>query len=237
MKDRAARRDHRVCIRNSTLATSRFCAGLPLSAQVMAGFKNPASVEAGHGRSRNSSINRPPSADHAGQRDDAGRVSEPEDDHPLLAQARRAVEVTIEALTVYRRALEAEPAAADEPPKIVQALGLLTTALVDELTRLYVGDGRDSEDLLDEAEAVVASLGATPAGFATSIDPQYYARMKRATAIMLARLWATGRLMGPVPIEAWPSAELARLLLPAVEHHADAISLEDELDRLDDDND
>lgn len=49
---------------------------------------------------------------------------------------------------------------------------------------------------------------------------------------MLARLWATGRLLGPVPIEAWPSAELARLLLPAVERHADAISVEYELDRL-----
>jgi hypothetical protein len=62
--------------------------------------------------------------------------------------------------------------------------------------------------------------------------------MRRATAIMLARLWSTGRLLGPLPIEAWPSAELARLLLPAVERHADTISVEYELDQLsgDDDN-
>jgi hypothetical protein len=161
-------------------------------------------------------------------------VSESEDDYPrVLAEALHTVNATIDALTTYRRVLEeAEPATADERRRLVQTGGLLATTFVDELTRLYVGDGRHSDDLLDEAEAVVNELGATPAGFATSIDPEYYERMKRATAIMLARLWATGRLLGPVPVEAWPSAELARLLLPAVEHHADAISVEDELDQL-----
>ncbi|MFI0454530.1 hypothetical protein [Actinomadura sp. 6N118] len=159
-------------------------------------------------------------------------MSESDDDY-RLAEVRRAVDGAIDALTAYRRVLDAgrhhEPAALG---KLVQAGGLLATTLVDDLTRLYASDGLDGHDLLDAAEAVVNELGTAPTGFATSIDATYHERMKRATAIMLARLWSTGRLLGPVPIEAWPSAELARLLLPAVEQHADAISVEDEIDRL-----
>lgn len=99
-------------------------------------------------------------------------MSEFEDGYPLvLAEARRVVDAAIDALTAYRRVLEAERAMAAEHRKLVQVVGLLATTVVDDFTRLYVGDGRGADDLLDEAEAVVASLGAEPAGFATSIDP------------------------------------------------------------------
>lgn len=78
--------------------------------------------------------------------------------------------------------------------------------------------------MLDQAQAVVEGLGAAPAGFATSVDEQHrHARMKKATAVMLVRLWVTGRLLGPIPAEAWPNTELARLLLPAIERYADVV--------------
>ncbi|MEV3927720.1 hypothetical protein [Actinomadura coerulea] len=165
-------------------------------------------------------------------------MSEFEDDlRARLVEASLAVEGAIDALSGYRRVLNAAgrrpvPDTAAALGKFVQGAGLLATTLADNLTRLYADDDLSGDDLLNEAEAVVYDLGAAPDGFAPSIDPADHERMRAATAIMLARLWSAGRLLGPVPYQAWPSAELARLLLPVLEQHAEALSVEDELDRL-----
>jgi hypothetical protein len=107
----------------------------------------------------------------------------------VMAETKLAVEFTIHALTAYRRTLEeAKPVTPRERRELVRIGGLLTITLVDELTRVYAGDDIGGDDMLDQAQAVVASLAAPPAGFTTSVDERYHARMKTATADMLARL-------------------------------------------------
>ncbi|WP_406423840.1 hypothetical protein [Streptomyces sp. NBC_01589] len=53
--------------------------------------------------------------------------------------------------------------------------------------------------------------------------------LKAAAAKTLARLWITGYLLGPVPTDAWPNADLARIILVALEHHADDRTLAEDL--------
>lgn len=170
-------------------------------------------------------------------------MSEFEDDlRARLAEASLAVEEAINALSAYRRVLNAAgrhpvPATAAALRKFVQGAGLLASTLADDLTRLYADDALSGEDLLNQAETLVHGLGAASAGSAPGIDPGDHERVRASAAIMLARLWSAGRLLGPVPYQAWPSAELARLLLPTLQQHADVLSVEDELDRLHGDTD
>ena len=49
---------------------------------------------------------------------------------------------------------------------------------------------------------------------------------------LLARHWLTGMMLGIHDVDAWPNAELVRLLLPAIQQHADVITLDWELDRI-----
>ena len=49
---------------------------------------------------------------------------------------------------------------------------------------------------------------------------------------LLARHWLTGMMLGIHNVDAWPNTELVRLLLPAIEQHADVITLGWELDRI-----
>uniref|UniRef100_UPI003F4926E7 hypothetical protein n=1 Tax=Actinomadura sp. CA-154981 TaxID=3240037 RepID=UPI003F4926E7 len=170
-------------------------------------------------------------------------MNEFEDDlRARLAAASLAVEDAIDALSSYRRILNAAgrrpmPSTAAALGKLVQGAGLLATTLADDLTRLYADDGLSGEDLLDAAEAIVHELGAGSTGSAPGIDPDDHEPAKAAAAIMLARLWSTGRLLGPIPHQVWPSTELARILLPTLQRHADNLSVEDELDRLRGDTD
>jgi hypothetical protein len=118
-----------------------------------------------------------------------------------------------------------------------RAAGMVASTLVDTLAVRYADAKDDPNDLFDIAEQLVASLDLQPTGSETSSDPDYFGRAKQATAILLARLWINGMLLGPVPVDAWPNAELARLLLRAVEQHGDRITLDVELGRLRNDDD
>jgi hypothetical protein len=64
-----------------------------------------------------------------------------------------------------------------------------------------------------------------PSGFESAADPAFFEVLRDATAEMLARLWIIGYLMGPVPTDAWPNNDLARVL----ERHADDRTLADDL--------
>jgi hypothetical protein len=123
-----------------------------------------------------------------------------------------------------------------QPGQITAALqqaGLTLSGLVDDIAARHAGVEEDLHALLDRAERVVDELDAEPAGFETR-DPTYFSRVKRTTAILLANMWSMGRLLG-VPVDAWPSADLARQLLSAAERVADLITLEAEPDPSDDD--
>ncbi|MEU8310280.1 hypothetical protein AB0C84_42580 [Actinomadura sp. NPDC048955] len=169
-------------------------------------------------------------------------MSELEDDlRAKLAEASLAVEEAIDALGAYRRVLNAAgrrpvPATADALGKFVQGAGLLASTVADDLTRLYADDGLSGDDLLNQAENVVLELDpaepGTVAPSGSTPSPADDERVQAAAAVMLARLWSAGRLLGPVPYQAWPSADLARLLLPTLQQHVNSLSIEDELDRL-----
>lgn len=76
-------------------------------------------------------------------------------------------------------------------------------------------------DLLDDAERVVAEADLLPHGRETTARQEYFRRLQRSTAILLAGLWTTGRLIGPLPVEAWPNTDLAWLIMRTLEDYAD----------------
>uniref|UniRef100_UPI003F4927BC hypothetical protein n=1 Tax=Amycolatopsis sp. CA-096443 TaxID=3239919 RepID=UPI003F4927BC len=141
-----------------------------------------------------------------------------------------------------RNALENAAAEAGEDVgkvlKLVQGTGLIVSTLVDTLAVRYADSGGDADPntLYDRAQQVVEGLGGPPAGIETAGDPVYFARMQTCAANTLAKLWISGYLFGPVPIDAWPNEALARMLL-TIEHHADVITLQHEVEHLGDDTD
>ncbi len=121
--------------------------------------------------------------------------------------------------------------------KLVQGTGLIMTTLVDGLAVRFADHATiaDPNTLYARASQVVANLGDAPAGVETASDPAYFARMQLCAANMLARLWLTGYLVGPIPVEAWPNELIARQLLTTIEQHADVITLQHEVEHFDDD--
>ncbi|QRP42956.1 hypothetical protein [Amycolatopsis sp. FDAARGOS 1241] len=111
--------------------------------------------------------------------------------------------------------------------RLVRGIGWLMTGLADIFAIRFAERGGDADPnaFYDQAQQVVDELGDEPVGIETAGDPEYFARMKRCAASILARFWLTGYLLGPIPIDAWPNETLARQLLTTIEHHADVITL------------
>ncbi|MDX2565263.1 hypothetical protein PV371_37330 [Streptomyces sp. TX20-6-3] len=141
----------------------------------------------------------------------------------------------IEALLRELEELHAELAACEDSDEervwdLLHAAGVMTGVWLDDIACRFAETDHDADELFARAWQFVEDLGLAPGGFLTRDDPALFTTLRGSTASMLARLWVTGYLLGPIPEDVWPDRELAILLLRALEHHADARALTETLD-------
>ncbi|WP_406053568.1 hypothetical protein OG462_44365 [Streptomyces sp. NBC_01077] len=141
----------------------------------------------------------------------------------------------IEALLRGLRELHAELMACEDDDgervrDLLHAVGVMTGVWLDDIACRFAGTEHDADELFARAWHFVDGLELDPGGFLTRDDPALFTTLRGSAASMLARLWVTGYLLGPVPEDAWPDEELAVLLLRALEHHADVLALTQTLD-------
>ncbi|MGW1617476.1 hypothetical protein ACWCQZ_51185, partial [Streptomyces sp. NPDC002285] len=158
--------------------------------------------------------------DSAVSRADVMRLQTVEDIDALIGQ-----------LSAMRARLVACPSEADEVRALVHACATMTGIWLDDLACRFADTGYSADDLFTAAWELLEGLPAGPSGFESAADPAFFAVLRDAAAGMLARLWITGYLLGPVPTDAWPNDDMARTLLRALEHHADDRTLADDLRR------
>lgn len=113
---------------------------------------------------------------------------------------------------------------------LLHAAGVSTGIWLDDVACRFADAEHEGDELFAKAWQFLEELTLTPGGFLSREDPALFMTLRGSAAGMLARLWITGYLLGPVPEEVWPNAELAELLFAALEHHADALALADDLD-------
>ncbi|MFI8829305.1 hypothetical protein [Streptomyces sp. NPDC053431] len=113
---------------------------------------------------------------------------------------------------------------------LLHAAGVRAGMWVDDIACRFAETDHDADELFARAWQFVDDLELEPGGFLTRDDPALFTTLRGSAASMLARLWVTGYLLGPVPEDAWPEEELALLFLRALEHHADALALTETLD-------
>jgi hypothetical protein len=139
------------------------------------------------------------------------------------------IDVLIGRLRGMRAKFVACPDEADEVRALVHACATMTGIWLDDLACRFADTGYSADDLFAAAWELLEDLPVAPSGFESAEDPAFFAVLRDAAAKMLARLWITGYLLGPVPTDAWPNGDLARALLQALEHHADDRTLADDL--------
>ncbi|MFE5549897.1 hypothetical protein ACFQ71_39840 [Streptomyces sp. NPDC056534] len=113
---------------------------------------------------------------------------------------------------------------------LLHVAGVITGVWLDDIACRFAETEHDADELFARAWQFVDDLELAPGGFLTRDDPALFTTLRGSAAGMLARLWVTGYLLGPVPEDAWPDEELAVLILRALEHHADARALTETLD-------
>ncbi|MFD9622043.1 hypothetical protein ACFWB2_32915 [Streptomyces virginiae] len=113
---------------------------------------------------------------------------------------------------------------------LLHAAGVMTGVWLDDIACRFAETAHDADELFAWAWQFVDELELEPGGFLTREDPALFTTLRGSAASMLARLWVTGYLLGPVPKDAWPDEELTVLLLRALEHHADVLALTETLD-------
>ncbi|MFE5940879.1 hypothetical protein ACFQ69_36830 [Streptomyces sp. NPDC056470] len=118
----------------------------------------------------------------------------------------------------------------DRVRDLLHTAGVMTGVWLDDIACRFADTDHDADELFARAWQFVDDLELTPGGFLTKEDAELFATLRGSAASMLARLWFTGYLLGPVPEDAWPHEELATLLLRALEHHVDARALTEALD-------
>ncbi|MFD7447312.1 hypothetical protein [Streptomyces sp. NPDC059909] len=91
------------------------------------------------------------------------------------------------------------PDEADQVRALVHRCATTTGIWLDDLACRFADTGHNADDLFAEAWALLESLPLTPSGFESAADPAFFDVLRDATAGMLARLWITGYLLGPVP--------------------------------------
>ncbi|MER7820076.1 hypothetical protein [Streptomyces sp. NPDC096153] len=139
------------------------------------------------------------------------------------------IDVLIGRLRAMRADLIACPNEADQVRAVVHRCATMTGIWLDDLACRFADTGHSADDLFAAAWELVESLPLEPSGFESAADPAFFAVLRDAAAGMLARLWITGYLLGPVPTVVWPNNDLARSLLQALEQHADEKTLADDL--------
>ncbi|MFJ8589586.1 hypothetical protein ACIRD2_33795 [Streptomyces sp. NPDC093595] len=114
--------------------------------------------------------------------------------------------------------------------ELLHTAGATTGVWLDDVACRFAETDHDADELFARAWQFVDDLPIEPGGFLSREDVSLFTTLRGSAAGMLARLWITGYLIGPVPEDAWPNQELATLLLEALEHHADAVALTEALD-------
>ncbi|MFJ2061261.1 hypothetical protein ACIOMM_35850 [Streptomyces sp. NPDC087908] len=113
---------------------------------------------------------------------------------------------------------------------LLHTVGVMTGVWLDDVACRFAETDHDADELYARAWQFVAALDVEPGGFSTRDDPALFTTLRGSAASMLGRLWINGYLLGPVPEDAWPSRELAVLILRALEHHTDVLALAGALD-------
>jgi hypothetical protein len=113
---------------------------------------------------------------------------------------------------------------------LLHAAGAMTGVWLDDVACRFAEADHDADELFARAWQFVDELPLEPGGFLSREDGSLFTTLRGSAASMLARLWITGYLLGPVPEDAWPNHELATLLLRALEHHTDALALAEALE-------
>ncbi|MFI9825906.1 hypothetical protein ACIHFC_36985 [Streptomyces sp. NPDC052013] len=147
----------------------------------------------------------------------------------MRLQTVEDIDLLIGRLRSLRAKMVACPDETDQVRALVHACATMTGIWLDDLACRFADTGYSADDLFSAAWELLESLPAAPSGFESAADPTFFAALRDATAGMLARLWITGYLLGPVPTDAWPNGDIARALLRALEHHADDRTLTDDL--------
>ncbi|WP_159395825.1 hypothetical protein [Streptomyces sp. 3211] len=115
--------------------------------------------------------------------------------------------------------------------ELLHSAGTMAGVWLDDVACRFAGTECDADQLFADAWQLLHDLPLQPSGFLTRDDAALFTTLRGSAAALLARLWITGYLLGPVPEDAWPNHELAALLLQALEHQADAHSLTAAIDQ------
>lgn len=151
----------------------------------------------------------------------------------LRVRSVHDIDMLIGTLESLRAGLKHCPNEMDQVQILLHSTGTEVAMWLDHLSCQSADMGQSADELFDTARQLLDSLPLSPNGFESRADPLFFAHLREATAGILARLWIHGFLLGPVPAEAWPNAELARLCLTALEHHCDIETLVEELQQED----
>ncbi len=175
----------------------------------------------------------------AGDSNAARALGDPYSPHGMLLRAQADVDLVTGQVRQLLLAATRSVTTTEDALDCLRATAVLMSGLVDTWSlRLASGGGDpDPNEAYDRAEDLIAKLDLAPTGVETAADPEYAARLRQCTANLLARHWVNGMLLGVHDTDAWPNADLIQLLQPAVERHADMITLLDEIDHLDDEDD
>jgi hypothetical protein len=149
----------------------------------------------------------------------------------LRLETLRNIEALLRELQeLHGELLACEDSDGERVRDLLHAAGVITGVWLDDIACHFAETEHDADELFARAWQFVDDLELDPVGFLTRDDPALFTTLRGSAAGMLARLWVTGYLLGPVPEDAWPDAELAVLFLRALEHHADALALTETLD-------
>lgn len=104
------------------------------------------------------------------------------------------------------------------------------SGLTDLIASRSANDEAGFENLVHRAYEILQNSDWQPVGFETKGNPAYFERVKRTAAILIVRIWSSGRMLG-IPIEAWPNDELCKQILAFTEEVGDRITLGMDLGR------
>ncbi|MFE5940566.1 hypothetical protein ACFQ69_35045 [Streptomyces sp. NPDC056470] len=150
----------------------------------------------------------------------------------LRLETLRDIEALLRELEeLHGELLACEDSDGERVRDLLHAAGVMTGVWLDDVACRFAETDHDADELFARAWQFVNDLNLAPGGFLTRDDPALFTTLRGSAAAMLARLWVTGYLLGPVPEDAWPDEELAILLLRALEHHADAHALTETLNQ------
>ncbi|MFF3877112.1 hypothetical protein [Streptomyces sp. NPDC001978] len=141
------------------------------------------------------------------------------------------IDVLLAKLHVFRARLVCCPDDVEHVREILHQCATTMRMWLDDLCCRYADTRLDAGEVFARARQLVDCLALEPSGFESSADPAFFSALRDAVTQAVAQLWINGYLMGPIPVDAWPNADLTRLLLEALEQHADNLTFTDDLRR------